>query len=77
MAFFAFFAIAFLAGGSRTEQRSWRIGSLLLMLAAVFKVFVIDTAGLESRRIASFLALGASLIGIGWVYSRKLARRPG
>ncbi|ANU07084.1 DUF2339 domain-containing protein [Paraurantiacibacter namhicola] len=69
-------ALGFLAWGSRTDQRSWRIGSLVLMLLAVAKVFLVDAAGLEGLlRIASFLALGFSLIGIGWVYSRQLKSR--
>ncbi len=63
----------FLLWGARTGTRSWRIGSLVLMLAAVCKVFIYDTAGLEGLvRIASFLALGFSLIAIGWFYSRLL-----
>ena len=67
-------AIGFLLWGIRAEQRDWRIGSLLLMLAAVAKVFLWDTQGLEGLiRIASFVALGFSLIGIGWLYSRQLA----
>ncbi|HYC95281.1 MAG TPA: DUF2339 domain-containing protein, partial [Sphingomicrobium sp.] len=68
-------AIGFLLWGIRTKQREWRIGSLVLMLAAVAKVFLWDTQGLEGLvRIASFVALGFSLIGIGWLYSRQLAR---
>lgn len=64
---------AFLLWGARTGTRSWRIGSLVLMLIAVCKVFIYDTAGLEGLvRIASFLALGFSLIAIGWFYSRLL-----
>lgn len=67
-------AIAFLLWGARTQSRTWRIGSLVLMLIAAFKVFLIDTAGLEGLlRIASFMALGFSLIGIGWFYSRQLS----
>ena len=67
-------AIGFLLWGIRTQQRDWRIGSLVLMLAAVAKVFLWDTQGLEGLiRIASFVALGFSLIGIGWLYSRQLA----
>ena len=67
-------AICFLLWGIRTQQRDWRIGSLLLMLGAVAKVFLWDTQGLEGlTRIASFVALGFSLIGIGWLYSRQLA----
>jgi len=71
-------AIGFLAWGSHTGTRSWRIGSLVLMLLAVGKVFLVDAAGLEGLlRVASFMALGFSLIGIGWVYTRQLAvRRP-
>ncbi|NMW32122.1 DUF2339 domain-containing protein [Altererythrobacter sp. RZ02] len=67
-------AIGFLLWGARSQTRSWRIGSLVLLLIAVLKVFVFDTAGLEGlARIASFMALGFSLIGIGWFYTRQLA----
>jgi uncharacterized membrane protein len=70
-------ALGFLGWGARTGQRSWRIGSLALMLLAVFKVFIFDAAGLEGlARIASFFALGVCLIGIGWFYSKQLAVRP-
>lgn len=70
-------AILFLFVGSRRGERSWRVGSLVLMTATVIKVFVFDTAGLEGLiRIASFVALGGSLIGIGWFYSRQLKASP-
>jgi uncharacterized membrane protein len=63
-------------GGWRGAPHDWRIASLVLMLAAVAKVFLFDAAGLTGLlRIASFLALGFSLIGIGWVYSRFLKRQ--
>lgn len=63
----------FLLWGAQSDTRSWRIGSLVLILVAVCKVFIYDTAGLEGlARIASFLALGFSLIAIGWFYSRLL-----
>jgi uncharacterized membrane protein len=49
-----------------------RIASLVLMLGAVAKVFLLDASGLEGlMRIASFVALGLSLIGVGWLYSRS------
>lgn len=68
-------AIGFLLWGSRSAARSWRIGSLVLMLGAVLKVFLFDTAALEGlARIVSFMALGFSLIGIGWFYARQLSR---
>lgn len=68
-------ALGYLWFGSRRALRSWRIGSLVLMLVAVCKVFLFDAAALEGLlRIASFMALGFSLIGIGWIYSRQLSR---
>lgn len=71
-------AVGFLLWGARMRRRDWRIASLLLMLAAVAKVFLFDAAGLEGlARIASFVALGFSLIGIGWFYARQLrSERP-
>jgi len=74
-------ALGFLWWGSRTGpgaggQRSWRIGSLVLMLLAVLKVFLVDAAGLEGLlRVASFIALGFSLIGVAMVYARQLSSR--
>lgn len=67
-------AIGFLLWGIRTRRHDWRIASLVLMLGAVGKVFLFDASGLEGLlRIGSFVALGFSLIGIGWLYSRQLA----
>ena len=66
-------AIGFLQWGIRRALRDWRIISLVLMLGAVGKVFLFDAAGLDGLlRIASFAALGFSLIGMGWLYSRYL-----
>jgi uncharacterized membrane protein len=68
-------AILFLLWGIRSRNRDWRIASLVLMLGAAAKVFLFDAAGLTGLiRIASFVALGFSLIGIGWLYSRQLRR---
>jgi len=66
-------AIGFLRFGIARVARDWRIASLGLMLIAVGKVFLFDAAGLDGLlRIASFAALGLSLIGVGWLYSRYL-----
>jgi uncharacterized membrane protein len=66
-------AVGFLLWGIRARLRDWRIASLFLMIAAVAKVFLLDASGLEGLlRIGSFVALGFSLIGIGWLYSRQL-----
>ncbi len=63
----------FLWIGIARHARDWRIASLALMLVAVVKVFLLDAAGLTGlARIASFAALGFSLIGVGWLYSRYL-----
>ena len=64
-------AIGFLLWGIRNGLRDWRLASLVLMLGAAGKVFLFDASGLEGLlRIASFLALGFSLIGIGWLHNR-------
>ena len=66
-------AIGFLLWGILRKDRDWRIGSLVLMVVAVAKVFLSDASGLEGlTRVASFIALGLSLIGIGWLYARFL-----
>jgi uncharacterized membrane protein len=66
-------AIGFLRYGIFARDRMWRITSLVLMLGAIGKVFVFDASGLDGlARIGSFVALGFSLIGIGWLYSRHL-----
>lgn len=71
--FGALIAIGFLQYGIHAARRDWRIASLALMLLTVAKVFLRDAGGLDGLlRVASFAALGFSLIGIGWLYSRYL-----
>ncbi|WP_447761563.1 DUF2339 domain-containing protein [Sphingopyxis panaciterrae] len=71
-------ALGFLLWGIRSKHHDWRIASLMLMIGAAGKVFLFDASGLEGlARIGSFVALGFSLIGIGWLYSRQLAPGPG
>ncbi|MEG3155759.1 DUF2339 domain-containing protein [Sphingomonas sp. RB1R13] len=66
-------ALGFLGHGIQSAKRDWRIASLVLMLAAVTKVFLFDASGLDGvMRIGSFAALGFSLIGLGWLYARYL-----
>ena len=66
-------AVGFLMWGILRGLRDWRIASLVLMIVAVAKVFLFDASGLDGLlRIGSFVALGLSLIGIGWLYSRYL-----
>lgn len=69
-------AIAFLVHGLRQNSKDWRIAGPVLMIATVLKVFLIDAAGLDGLlRILSFVALGFSLIGIGWLH-RRLSGEP-
>jgi uncharacterized membrane protein len=66
-------AVGFLRYGIARSARDWRLVSLAVMLAAVGKVFLFDASGLDGLlRIGAFAALGISLIGIGWLYSRYL-----
>ncbi|WP_380873671.1 hypothetical protein ACFB49_43050 [Sphingomonas sp. DBB INV C78] len=76
-------AIGFLRYGIAHDRKAWggkpwRIAALLLMLATVLKVFLWDAKGLEGLlRIGSFVALGFSLIGIGFLYNRYLVGSAG
>lgn len=70
-------AVAYLRTGLVQARIEWRLGSLVIMLAAVSKVFLIDAAGLDGlARIGAFAALGFSLLGVGWLYSRVLRTGP-
>ena len=49
---------------------------LAVMLLAVGKVFLYDTANLaDLYRVFSFLGLGVSLLLLAWVYQRFVFRR--
>jgi uncharacterized membrane protein len=60
-----------IAGGER-----WlRMTGLGLLTLVTLKVFLIDAAALEGLlRVLSFMGLGGALIGIGWVYTKVLAK---
>ncbi len=54
-----------------------RYASLVLVLAAVAKVFLADMAALEGLyRAGSFIGLGASLVGISFLYQRFVLAKP-
>jgi uncharacterized membrane protein len=70
--------IALLGVGLLRDLRYARLGSAVYLVAAVLKVFIADLAHLEGvMRALSFIGLGLVLIGIGLVYQRLLAQRPG
>jgi uncharacterized membrane protein len=63
--------VALLVAGTWRKDRVLRIASLPVMILTVAKVFIYDAWGLEDLwRVASFLGLGLSLIGLGWFYMR-------
>src|SRR5690606_12989528 len=67
--------VVVLAAGLRFKSRVLRLGSAVLVVAAVAKVFLYDMRELEGvLRALSFMGLGAVLIGIGLFYQRMLMR---
>lgn len=66
-----------LVAGVFTRLDTLRYGSLAVLLLAVGKVFLIDTANLENLyRVFSFFGLGVTLIGLGYLYQRLVFKRP-
>ena len=71
------FAFALLALGIYRRQSMLRYASLVVLLVAVAKVFLLDMADLTGLyRVASFVGLGLSLVGIGFLYQRYVFKRP-
>lgn len=69
--------ILLLAVGIRTGLVVMRYASLALIALAVLKVFVFDMEALEGPlRALSFIGLGLSLIGLGWIYQRFVFNKP-
>ncbi|MDX1681920.1 MAG: DUF2339 domain-containing protein, partial [Phycisphaeraceae bacterium] len=67
--------LTLLAAGVRWASPAIRWSSLAIMLVAIAKVFLLDTRQLQDLyRVLSFLGLGLSLIGLGWVYQRFVFR---
>jgi uncharacterized membrane protein len=68
--------IALLAIGFVRDIRLARAASAAYVVAAVFKVFVIDLRNLDGvMRALSFIGLGLVLVAIGLAYQRLLGRR--
>jgi uncharacterized membrane protein len=65
------FGILLLVAGTAVKGKALRYASLAVMMLAVGKVFLYDTANLaDLYRVFSFLGLGASLLLLAWVYQR-------
>lgn len=65
------YALAILAAGIRWRSVSLRYASMAVLILTVAKVFLYDMSDLTGLfRVASFLGLGLTLIGIGRVYQK-------
>lgn len=71
------YAAGLLIAGILRASRALRLASLVVLMLAVAKAFLIDMADLEGLwRAASFLGLGSCLVAIGLVYQRFVFQRP-
>jgi uncharacterized membrane protein len=71
------YAVALLGLGIAFRQAMMRYASLAILVVVALKVFLFDMSGLTGLyRVASFLGLGLSLVGIGLVYQRFVFPRP-
>ena len=70
------FGVGLLVHGTRQDNRTMRMASLVMISLTVGKVFLIDAAALQGLwRVVSFLGLGLSLLGISWFYNRFVFKR--
>lgn len=69
-------AVAYQAIGLWRDQAAIHVGSLILLLVTIGKVFLVDASELEGLfRVLSFLGLGLALIGIGFFYNKVVFAR--
>jgi uncharacterized membrane protein len=67
---------ALLLAGTLKQNKPMRVASLVLMILTVGKVFLYDAGELTGLyRVASFLGLGFSLLGLSWFYSRFVFKK--
>jgi len=70
-AFWSATGVAAVVAGLLADRRRLRLGGLGLLGIAIFKVFLVDLATLESiYRVGSFVGLGLLLIGCAFAYQR-------
>jgi uncharacterized membrane protein len=71
------YAVGLLVLGIALGKTMLRYASLAVLVVTALKVFLIDMSGLtDLYRVASFLGLGFSLVGIGYIYQRFVFPRP-
>jgi hypothetical protein len=63
--------LALLTAGFLLRERVLRLEGLSLLLVCILKLFVYDLRNLDTfPRILSFIALGAIMLGVSWIYTR-------
>jgi uncharacterized membrane protein len=63
--------LALLACGFALRERVLRLQGLALLLVCILKLFLYDLRNLDTfPRILSFIALGAIMLGVSWIYTR-------
>lgn len=68
-------AAALLVIGFPARERLLRLSGLAVLLACIGRLFLFDLPQLEElARIISFVALGAVLLAVSWIYTRYRAR---
>lgn len=68
--------VVYQAVGLWRDQAAIHVGSLVLLLITIGKVFLVDASELEGLfRVLSFLGLGLALIGIGFFYNKVVFAR--
>jgi hypothetical protein len=66
-----FEGLALLGCGFGMRERALRLQGLAMLLACILKLFLYDLRNLETLpRILSFIALGAIMLGVSWIYTR-------
>src|SRR5690242_21288942 len=71
------YGLMLLGLGTWKRSQVLRYASAVVVLITVTKVFLVDASDLTGLyRVASFLGLGLSLIGTGYLYQRLLFRQP-
>ena len=71
------YGVMLLVAGLHFQHRDLRMAALAVMALVICKVFLLDLAGLQGLwRAGSFIGLGASLIGVAYLYRWLMPPEP-
>ena len=71
------YGAALLGLGIRRDHHKLRLAGLAIGAVVAVKAFVFDMSALSGLyRAASFLGLGASIVGLAYLYQRLMAQAP-